>query len=75
MKPGQPHKEVRAGEELHEARHPDPPHAGGEIDTRVTLRELEEFLGTIDEIAGPQPEEPEREWRKGGGRQADDGIG
>jgi RNA polymerase sigma factor (sigma-70 family) len=71
---GQPEEQVDAGDELHEPRHPDAPHAGREVNPRVPFRVAEQFLGAVDQVSGAQPHEPHRQGRERGGRQADSGL-
>src|SRR6266496_548881 len=51
--------------------HPDTPDAGGEVHGPVTTGELEQFLWTVDQIAGAEPEEPHGDRDEGGRWEAD----
>jgi hypothetical protein len=59
--PGQPDEQQHPGHELQEAGHPDAPDPGHDVDLPVARRIPDQFLRAVDQIAHPEPEEPERE--------------
>ena len=64
LKPRETDKDVDAGNELHEARHPEPPHAHGLLHFGHGLRVAKQRLAAPDEIACAETKEANCHWNE-----------
>src|SRR6266536_3715369 len=64
LKPREADEDIDAGNELHEARHPEPPHAHGLLHFGRGLGVATQRLAAPDEIAGAQAKESNNYWNE-----------
>jgi hypothetical protein len=64
IEPGESNQKIRAGDELHEPGHPEPPHPHGSVHLRAGGGKTEQRLAAPNEITGAQAEESDCNGKK-----------